>query len=126
MAQTPGFCFAATIGTLLVGSLRMSPILCGTEPALVLGPLTVDPAFEGIGIGGTLVRRGLDAAREAGETLVILVGDQPYYSRFGFAKAPAGHLRMPGPVNPDRLLALELVPGALARAAGSVRPRPAA
>lgn len=123
-AATPQYCFSATIGTLLVGSIRMSPILAGDAPALILGPLTVDPSFEGIGIGAALVRRALESAGQAGERLVLLVGDLPYYQRFGFAAAPRGQLKMPGPVNPERLLALELGPGALAEAKGAIRPRP--
>jgi len=125
-AATPQFCFSALVGTLLVGSVRLSPVLAGETPALILGPLTVDPSFEGVGIGAALMRRALASAAEAGETLVLLVGDEPYYRRFGFAAIPAGQLLMPGPVNPKRFLAVELVPGALAAARGPVRPRPAA
>jgi predicted N-acetyltransferase YhbS len=117
------FCFSALVGTLLVGSIRMSPVLAGPEPALILGPVTVDPSFEGVGIGGALIRTALDAARAAGEGLVLLVGDEPYYRRFGFSVAPHGRLILPGPVNPARLLWLELADGASARAQGPVRPR---
>lgn len=124
-AAPPQHCYAAVIGTLLVGSIRMTPVMAGERPALVLGPLTVDPSFEGVGIGGALVRKALDAAREAGESLVLLVGDLPYYRRFGFEAAPRRHFVMPGPVNPERLLALELQPGALQAAGGPIRPRPA-
>lgn len=123
-AATPQYCFAALVGTLLVGSIRLSPIFAGSAPALILGPLTVDASFEGIGIGGALVRRAIETARAAGEQLIILVGDQPYYVRFGFAPVPRGQLSMPGPVNPERLLALELVEGALPGARGAIRPRP--
>ncbi|NNM71737.1 GNAT family N-acetyltransferase [Enterovirga aerilata] len=112
--------FAALVGTLLVGSVRMSPILAGREQALALGPLAVEPAFEGRGIGAALMERALQAAREAGHGLVLLVGDQPYYARFGFEPVPKGRLEMPGPVDPARLLAAELVPGALDRASGRV------
>jgi predicted N-acetyltransferase YhbS len=116
------FSFAAFIGSFLVGSVRMTRVMAGAEPALVLGPLTVDPSFEGLGIGSALVRAGLAAAAEAGETLVLLVGDKPYYGRFGFKAAPPA-LRMPGPVDPARFLACELDPGALDRASGVVKPR---
>jgi predicted N-acetyltransferase YhbS len=112
--------FAALVGTLLVGSVRMSPILAGGERALALGPLAVEPAFEGRGIGAALMTRALEAARADGHGLVLLVGDEPYYARFGFAPVPKGRLDMPGPVDPARLLVAELVPGALERAAGRV------
>lgn len=118
----PEFSFAALVGTLLVGSVRMAPVRAGDVPALVLGPLAVEPAFEGRGIGAALMQRTLEAAREAGRPLVILVGDEPYYARFGFRPIPQGQLAMPAPVNPARFLAAELVPGALAQARGRVMP----
>jgi len=115
--------FAAHVGTLLVGSVRLSAIWAGSVPALVLGPLTVEPAFKERGIGGALVRHALEEARTRGEKLVLLVGDAPYYGRFGFAPVPPGRLRLPGPVDPARLLACPLVEGALDEAQGEVRPR---
>ncbi|MCX7339985.1 MAG: N-acetyltransferase [Hyphomicrobiales bacterium] len=124
-AATPQFCFSALVGSLLVGSVRQSPVLAGGVPALILGPLTVDPSFEGVGIGSALMRTGMSSAAAAGETLILLVGDEPYYRRFGFVVVPAGQLVLPGPVNPARFLAAELAPGALAAAKGAVRPRPA-
>ena len=117
--------FTALVGTLLVGSVRMTPVKAGEEPALMLGPLTVEPAFENRGIGAALIGRSLEAARAKGHTLVLLVGDEPYYSRFGFKRIPPQHLQLPGPVNPARFLALELEEGALARARGLVSPLPA-
>lgn len=121
-AASSRFSFSALVGTILVGSVRLTPVRAGEMPALILGPLTVDPSFEGIGIGAALVRRAMDAAREAGETLILLVGDEPYYKRFGFRVIPPGQLALPGPVNPQRLLAAELAEGALAEAKGMVRP----
>jgi predicted N-acetyltransferase YhbS len=115
-------CFVASVGTLLVGSVRMSAIRAGESGALVLGPLTVDPAFEGRGIGASLMERAIASARTAGDTLILLVGDLPYYQRFGFRQVPVGHLALPGPVDPARFLALALVPGALDRARGPVLP----
>ena len=117
----PELSFTASVGTLLVGSVRMTPVRAGAAPALMLGPLTVEPAFEGRGIGAALVTRSIEAARKAGHALVLLVGDEPYYSRFGFRRIPLGQLELPGPVNPDRLLALELGAGALDGAKGAVR-----
>jgi predicted N-acetyltransferase YhbS len=116
--------FTALVGTLLVGSVRLTPIQAGSQPGHMLGPLTVEPAFENRGIGAALMRRSLDAARARGHALVLLVGDEPYYSRFGFKRIPHGQLELPGPVNPERFLALELAEGSLARARGMVAARP--
>ena len=116
--------FTALVGSLLVGSVRLTPVTAGDVPALMLGPLTVDSAFESRRIGRALIERALDAARVAGQGLVLLVGDEPYYSRFGFKRLPPGRLAMPGPVDPDRLLAAELVEGALGHARGAVKPAP--
>jgi predicted N-acetyltransferase YhbS len=115
--------FTALVGTLIVGSVRVSPVLAGGVDALALGPLTVDPAFENRGIGAALMRRSIDAARDEGHALVLLVGDVPYYARFGFVRVPPRQLELPGPVNPERFLALELMEGILARARGSVLPK---
>jgi predicted N-acetyltransferase YhbS len=112
--------FAAFVGSLLVGSVRVSPVQAGAVPALILGPLAVEPAFEKRGIGAALMERTLDEARAAGHQLVILVGDEPYYARFGFRHIPPGRLSLPGPVDPARFLAAELAPGALDAAAGRV------
>ncbi|HEY7386429.1 MAG TPA: N-acetyltransferase [Beijerinckiaceae bacterium] len=114
--------FTALVGTLLVGSVRLTPVSAGEQPALFLGPLTVDPAFENRGIGRGLIQRALDASRDAGHALVLLVGDEPYYARLGFKRVPRGQLLMPGPVDPDRLLAAELVEGALETARGMILP----
>src|SRR5918998_3385314 len=82
--------FTALVGTLLVGSVRLTPVKAGEQPGLFLGPLTVDPAFENRGIGAALIERALAAAREAGHALVLLVGDEPYYARFSFKRVPRG------------------------------------
>jgi predicted N-acetyltransferase YhbS len=114
--------FTALVGTLLVGSVRLTPVRAGEQSGLMLGPLTVDPAFENRGIGRTLIERVLEAARAAGHELVFLVGDEPYYGRFGFKRVPKGQLALPGPVDPERLLAAELVEGSLAKARGIILP----
>lgn len=114
--------FTARIGTLLVGSVRQLPICIGAIPALLLGPLTVEPPFRAQGIGRKLLERAIDDARGAGERLIVLVGDEPYYSRVGFRQIPKGKVTMPGPVDPARLLVLELADGASDGLSGPVRP----
>jgi predicted N-acetyltransferase YhbS len=112
--------FVAHVGTFLVGSNIMTPVRAGAAPALLLGPLTVDPSFRSRGIGEALIRRSLRVAREAGHTLVFLVGDAPFYGRVGFKQVRSGLLTMPGPVDPARLLVCELVDGALDNVSGTI------
>ena len=114
--------FTAWIGTLLVGSVRQLPICVGDTPALLLGPLTVEPPFRKHGIGKALLDRALNDARAKGHRLVLLVGDVPYYSRVGFKPVPKGRATMPGPVDYDRLLVAELVEGAFEGVSGPIRP----
>jgi predicted N-acetyltransferase YhbS len=105
----------------LIGTLRLWHISAGADrPALLLGPLAVDPSYRCRGIGSALMCRALSRATELGHRAVLLVGDEPYYKRFGFSRAPTEHLRLPGPFERHRLLALELVPGALRDARGMV------
>lgn len=104
----------------LAGTVRLWPIAAGSAgAALLLGPLAVEPDQQGNGIGAALMRRALAEAAGSGHRAVILVGDASYYCRFGFQTVPPG-LEMPGPVETDRFLGLELVPGALTGAAGRV------
>src|SRR5271165_999876 len=117
----PRLCFVARVGTLLVGANAMTPIAIGDAPALLLGPLIVEPVFRSQGIGEALVDRSLEAAKAAGCKLVVLVGDEPYYARMGFKPVPPGRIRLPGPVDPARLLYYELEPGALEAAKGEAR-----
>jgi predicted N-acetyltransferase YhbS len=113
--------FVARVGTLLVGANCMTPILVDSSPALLLGPLTVEPAFRSQGVGESLVKKSLEAARTAGHGLVLLVGDQDYYERMGFKRIPRGKITMPGPVDPDRLLYCELREGTFDAACGRMR-----
>ena len=113
--------FTARVGTLLVGSVRLTPVRIGTTPALLLGPLTVEPPFRGHGIGSKLIGASLKAAEKAGARLVLLVGDEPYYGRMGFKKVARGRLTLPGPVDPDRVLVAELVAGAFDGVEGAVK-----
>jgi predicted N-acetyltransferase YhbS len=117
----PALSFVARVGTLLVGANAMTPIWIGEATALLLGPLIVEPVFRSRGIGEALVNRSLDAARLAGAGLVILVGDEPYYGKMGFARTPPGRVVLPGPVDPARLLHCELRPGAFANVSGKAR-----
>ena len=114
--------FTARIGTLLVGSVRQLPICVGDTPALLLGPLTVEPPFRSRGVGRALLDRALKDARAKGHGLVLLVGDEPYYGRSGFKVAEKGRITMPGPADPARILVAELVPGAFEGVKGAVRP----
>jgi predicted N-acetyltransferase YhbS len=105
----------------VVGTARLWNISCGScDPALLLGPVVVESACRNRGIGAALVWHAVAEAHKLGHGAVILVGDAPYYSRFGFTAEKTAALRLPGPVERQRLLALELVPGALDAAHGMV------
>jgi predicted N-acetyltransferase YhbS len=122
--QSPadGLAFVATDGKRVIGTARLWSIVCGTgHSALLLGPVAVASDSRKRGIGAALVNHALSAARQHGHRAVVLVGDASYYSRFGFTAAKTGPLRMPGPFERHRLLALELVPGALKGARGLLR-----
>jgi len=114
--------FTARIGTLMVGSVRQLPICIGDTRALLLGPLTVEPPFRKRGVGRALLERALGDAKKKGHRLVLLVGDEAYYSRVGFKRVPKGRATMPGPVDYDRLLVAELEPGAFDGVSGAIRP----
>src|SRR5438132_9577233 len=114
--------FTARIGTLLVGSVRQLPVCIGETPALLLGPLTVEPPFRKRGIGRALLDRALAEARAKGHRLVLLVGDEPYSGRLGFKVVPKGRAAMPGPVDYNRLLVAELTDAAFDGASGAIRP----
>jgi len=116
-----GLAYVARVGSLLVAAVQLTPIRIGEHRAFMLGPLTVDPPFEGKGIGRALLERCAHAARAVKRDVIILVGDEPYYARSGYKRVPPGRIRLPGPVDPMRVLALELEPGALQKVAGEVR-----
>ncbi len=106
----------------LVGTVRLWHVCAGADrPALLLGPLAVDPTLQGEGLGGRLMRAALARAAALGHAAVLLVGDAPYYARFGFERALAEGLAMPGPFERERFLGLELVAGALKGAEGVLR-----
>ena len=109
------YCRVALLGDRLVAAVRFTPINIGrVGGALLLGPLAVDPDLAGQGFGKRLIGEALEAAKADGVKLVVLVGDVPYYGRFGFSPVPLGQFTLPGPVDPQRLLAAELQPGTLA------------
>ncbi len=111
----------------LRGSVRFWPIGVGGTPALLLGPLAVESDQRGRGIGIALMQEGIEEARSRGHTAIILVGDEPYYSRVGFAALPEESVTFPGPVDRSRILALALFDGALDSIKGEiVRAYPAA
>ena len=116
------FCRVSVLGGRLIAAVRFTEIgIGGKGGALLLGPLAVEPSLANRGYGRALAAQALEEARAAGIALVVLVGDEPYYARLGFRRVPHGQVLMPGPVDPDRLLAAELAPGALAGYAGPVR-----
>jgi predicted N-acetyltransferase YhbS len=105
----------------VAGTVRLWPIAAGPgRPALLLGPIAVDCRLQGLGLGSRLMREALTRAKARGHKAVLLVGDAPYYGRFGFSAEKTGALRLPGPYEPERFLALELEPGALDDARGLV------
>jgi predicted N-acetyltransferase YhbS len=122
MAHRLDLSFTARIGTLLVGSIRLTQVRIGETPALLLGPLTIEPPFRDRGIGKVLMERAMADAKAKGHRLVVLVGDEPYYARVGFKLIPQGQVKLDGPVDPARMLYAELVEGALAGVKGIVRP----
>lgn len=105
----------------LVGTIRLWDVIAGSAgPALLLGPVAVDHKHQRKGIGAALIDRALNEARVKGHAAVILVGDAPYYRRFGFTHGPVADLHLPGPVDRNRFLGLELMPEALDGAEGLV------
>ena len=121
-APAQGLAFSAVRDGRLIATVRLWHVSAGRVPALVLGPLAVDPSCRKLGIGKALVQRALAAAKARGHGAVLLLGDAPYYTRFGFSARKAGELRLPGPFERDRLLGLELREGALDGASGMIVP----
>jgi len=104
---------------ILAGAIRFWPVHVGEDPALLLGPVAVHPTRQGEGLGGFLIRESLALARALGWKRVMLVGDAPYYARFGFKRLDG--VVMPPPTNPERVLGVALVPGAWDGVCGPVR-----
>lgn len=105
----------------LIGTIRLWNVIAGSAgPALLLGPVALEAGYRGKGHGAELMRHALDRARRLGHQAIILVGDAAYYGRFGFSRRAVADLHFPGPVERERLLGLELQPGALDGAEGLV------
>jgi len=112
-APAQGLAFSAVRQGQLVGTVRLWHVSAGGIPALMLGPLAVEASSRQLGVGAALMDHALAAAKARGHRAVILLGDAPYYVRFGFSAARTGELSLPGPFERDRLLGLELREGAL-------------
>ncbi len=122
--QSPaeGLAFSAFKGRQLAGTVRLWHVEAGSAgDALLLGPIGVLPECQGLGIGTLLMDHALAEASARGHRSVILVGDAPYYERFGFDAGLCAGLDLPGPVERDRFQGVELVAGALAGATGMVK-----
>jgi len=114
--------FVAELDGRIVGTVRYWPVDIGGAAAIMLGPIAVQPNMQGQGIALQLMQTSLAAAKAQGHRIVVLVGDEPYYARVGFARIlPMGSVTMPGPVDLRRVLGLALVEDALAGLKGEVR-----
>ena len=120
-APAAGLSLVLELDGKVAGTVRLWPIAAGPgRPALLLGPIAVDCRLQGLGLGSRLMREALMRAKARGHTAVLLVGDAPYYGRFGFSSEKTRALELPGPYERERFLALELQPGALDGACGLV------
>jgi predicted N-acetyltransferase YhbS len=106
---------------ILRGSVRFWPIRVGSHEELLLGPLAVQSDQRGRGIGIALMQAGIEAARQGPWRGILLVGDEPYYTRVGFSRLPPGRVKFPGPVDQNRILGLSLKAGELLTLSGEVR-----
>jgi predicted N-acetyltransferase YhbS len=125
-APAEGLAFSAVREGRLVGTVRLWHVSAGGKPELVLGPLAVEKSSRKLGAGAALMDHALAAAAARGHRAVILLGDAPYYARFGFSAEKTAELSLPGPFERDRLLGLELAEGALDGAWGMIVPTGAA
>jgi hypothetical protein len=121
-APAEGLALSAVARGKVVGTVRLWHVSAGGIPALVLGPLAVDSAFRKLGAGAALMTCALAAARARRHRAVLLLGDAAYYGRFGFSAAKTAELMLPGAYEQERLLGIELAPGALDGAWGMIVP----
>lgn len=113
--------FVAIGGNDLLGSVRFWPISVGGHGELLLGPLAVRGDQRGRGIGIALMQAGIEQAKRGPWRGILLVGDEPYYTRVGFSRLPPGRVRFPGPVDQDRILGLSLKGGEMLSLTGQIR-----
>jgi predicted N-acetyltransferase YhbS len=121
-APAEGLALSAVREGRLVGTVRLWHVSAGGIPALMLGPLAVEDSSRKLGVGAALMDHALAAAKARGHQAAILLGDAPYYARFGFSASKTSELSLPGPFERDRLLGLELREGALDGAWGMIVP----
>ncbi len=121
-APAAGLALTAVRGGALIGTLRLWHVSAGGRDALMLGPLAVDPDARSLGVGAALMEEALAIAAARGHGAVILLGDAPYYARFGFSAEKTAELELPGPFERERLLGRELITGALDGAWGMIVP----
>jgi predicted N-acetyltransferase YhbS len=121
VAPVAGLGFVAVEGAALLGSVRFWPVSAGGHEELLLGPLAVLGRERGKGIGIALMQAGIAAAKAGPWRGILLVGDEPYYAKVGFSRLPRGRLRLPGPVDQDRILGLSLKGGEMLSLSGEVR-----
>lgn len=117
-----GLAFSVDYMGRLVGTIRLWHVDAGGRAALMLGPLAVDPGVRDLGLGGALMKHAIAEAGARGHGAIVLLGDAPYYARFGFVSDKMTNLALPGPFERDRLLGLELCTGALIDASGMILP----
>jgi predicted N-acetyltransferase YhbS len=115
-----GLCHAGWLDASLIASVKLTKVVVELSEGLLLGPIVVHPDFANRGFGQVLIRNAIAEARRAGFRWIILVGDAPYYEKVGFVKSPRGKITFPGPVDPDRVMVLELEAGSLDRVSGQL------
>lgn len=121
VAPIAALSFVAMENGVLRGSVRFWPIRVGGHETLLLGPLAVEAAERGRGIGISLMQAGIEAARQGPWGAILLVGDEPYYAKVGFSRLPPGRVKFPGPVDQSRILGLSLKAGGLLNLSGQIR-----
>ncbi|MEM9276986.1 MAG: N-acetyltransferase [Pseudomonadota bacterium] len=120
--REPDLSFVTWMGDMPIAAVKLTKIWVGDKEALLLGPLVVSKEYKSRGYGAQLMETAVNAAKSAGHDCIILVGDLPYYQRFGFEIVKRGTITLPGPVDPQRLLICPLKDGAAENMSGTARP----
>lgn len=110
--------FVAKIDNVLIGSVKLTKIMIGANPSLLLGPIMVSKTARNLGVGRELMVRSIKATMDAGHGSILLVGDYGYYNQFGFEQVKHGKIAMPGPADPARILFCELIKGEAEKISG--------